>query len=77
MASLRIPVNEQNLATPPPPNGEYTLDYMQNLTEKIETAQDFVNVNKYGGELVNMSRHIDSLCKHLDGTAFYASSKSA
>jgi hypothetical protein len=32
-------------------------------------------VNKFGGELVNMSRHIDKLCKHLDGTAFYASSK--
>lgn len=75
MASLSIKPEDQNLASAPPPGNEYTLEYLQNLMEKEESRQDFADVNKFGGELVNMSRHVDSLCKHLDGTAFYASSK--
>jgi hypothetical protein len=53
---------------------EYTLEYLQNFMETEESAADFKDVNKYGGELVSMSRHVSALCKHLDGTAFYASS---
>lgn len=76
-STIGINLRDQNLASAPRQESgqEYTMEYLQQLMEKEEMAQDFVNVSKFGGELVNMSRHVDSLCKHLDGTAFYASSK--
>ena len=57
-----------------PLNGNYTMDFLQNFLEREEATEDFKDIHKYCGELVNMNGHVSALCKNLDGTAFYASS---
>lgn len=53
------------------------MDYYIKLMDYEESTKDFVEIHRFGGKLISMSRLISELCKNLDGTAFYASSKNS
>ena len=60
---------------PFPTDSQYSMEYYIKLIDHEESTTDFAEIHKYGGKLIGTTRLISELCKNLDSTAFYASSK--
>lgn len=60
---------------PFPTDSQYSMEYYIKFIEHEESTTDFAEIHKNGGKLICTTRHISELCKNLDSTAFYASSK--